>query len=103
MGAKFLLREISRSRGGVIPLHPVSTQCIDVLFSREGGIEFNMQRQLQSFSNLFEALMEEEASEEDLLDIPQRCTDQQRKREKMAADGGRIVHISPQPPARPPL
>ena len=47
--------------------------------------------------------MEEEATEEELLDIPQTCTDQQRKREKMAAEGGRIVYISPQPPARSPF
>lgn len=107
MGAKYLLRETSGSRGGEIPLHPISTQCIDVLFPEREGLNStckgNCSLHCSPFPTFLEALMEEEASEEELLDIPQRCTDQQRKREKMAAEGGRIVHISPQPPARPAL
>ena len=104
MGGKFLLMEISRSRGGIIP----SRRSVSMFFfpEREGlnsTCKGNCSLHCSPFPTFLEALMEEEASEEELLDIPQRCTDQQRKREKMAAEGGRIVYILPQPPARPPL
>ena len=52
-GLRDCLRAISRSEGGTFLMHPNSRLWIDILFFREGEIECNMQRQLESICQSF--------------------------------------------------